>query len=219
MKLKASLLIFMAMMFGQCFAQLTNLEIQTPFTRTGYSGNWTYIGGGSVSTNVSVNADETLKILQHHVRYGYQQNNYSGGSSTSVSVTYGSSTNKMGVYYTHSDSRTPSSAIIGQTFYGPCTITFEASHSISVSGASGMNDFNLVAFYSFERLKKTDFSESSLGLSGVPLAAVVVPSNATGDVDVLLEQSTDMITWTQCLPGTYNASTQKRFFRVRAVEK
>jgi hypothetical protein len=38
-------------------------------------------------------------------------------------------------------------------------------------------------------------------------------------VDVLLEQSNDMITWTQCLPGTYNASTQKRFFRVRAVEK
>jgi hypothetical protein len=48
---------------------------------------------------------------------------------------------------------------------------------------------------------------------------VVVPENATGDVDVLLEQSTDMITWTQCLPGAYNASTQKRFFRVRAVEK
>jgi len=53
----------------------------------------------------------------------------------------------------------------------------------------------------------------------IPVAAVVVPANATGDVDVLLEQSTDMITWTQCLPGTYNASTQKRFFRVRAVEK
>jgi hypothetical protein len=49
--------------------------------------------------------------------------------------------------------------------------------------------------------------------------SVVVPSNAVGDVDVLLEQSNDMITWTQCLPGTYNASTQKRFFRVRAVEK
>jgi hypothetical protein len=55
--------------------------------------------------------------------------------------------------------------------------------------------------------------------SNISSTSVVVPSNAVGDVDVLLEQSNDMITWTQCLPGTYNASTQKRFFRVRAVEK
>jgi len=55
--------------------------------------------------------------------------------------------------------------------------------------------------------------------SNISSTSVVVPSNAVGDVDVLLEQSNDMITWTQCLPGTYNAATQKRFFRVRAVEK
>ena len=55
--------------------------------------------------------------------------------------------------------------------------------------------------------------------SNISSTSVVVPSNAVGDVDVLLEQSNDMITWTQCLPGTYNASTQKLFFRVRAVEK
>ena len=60
---------------------------------------------------------------------------------------------------------------------------------------------------------------SNSSIQSISNTAVVVPSNAVGDVDVLLEQSTDMITWTQCLPGTYNASTQKRFFRVRAVEK
>jgi hypothetical protein len=60
---------------------------------------------------------------------------------------------------------------------------------------------------------------SSSSIHSISNTAVVVPSNAVGDVDVLLEQSNDMITWTQCLPGTYNASTQKRFFRVRAVEK
>jgi len=63
------------------------------------------------------------------------------------------------------------------------------------------------------------FHVTSIPSAQIASTAVVVPSNATGDVDVLLEQSTDMITWTQCLPGTYNASTQKRFFRVRAVEK
>ena len=48
---------------------------------------------------------------------------------------------------------------------------------------------------------------------------VVIPENVASGVDVLLEQSSDIVTWTQCLPGTYNAATQKRFFRVRALEK
>ena len=50
-------------------------------------------------------------------------------------------------------------------------------------------------------------------------SSVVIPTTATGDVDVKLEQSADNVTWTDCLPGTYNSSTVKRFFRVRAVEK
>jgi hypothetical protein len=68
-------------------------------------------------------------------------------------------------------------------------------------------------------IKDDPFQVASVSSQNISSASVVVPANATGDVDVLLEQSTDMITWTQCLPGTYNSSTQKRFFRVRAVEK
>ena len=80
-------------------------------------------------------------------------------------------------------------------------------------------------YYDFEQTRCSflfeikEFRPSEVSNQNIPSASVVVPANATGDVDVLLEQSTDMITWTQCLPGTYNASTQKRFFRVRAVEK
>ncbi|NBU71973.1 MAG: hypothetical protein EBS53_11090 [Bacteroidetes bacterium] len=202
-----------------CFSQTTNLEFQTTFTRTGSSGNWNYTAGGLVATNISVASDEVLKIVQHHVRFGYQMYNGSLGSSTSLSVKYGSSTNKILIYNTYSETRTPVSSIIGQNFYGPCTLLLEASHygSVTTISSSGIDEFPLVAFYSFEKTKKIDLNQQTV--NGVPLASVVVPANATGDVDVLLEQSTDMITWTQCLPGTYNASTQKRFFRVRAVEK
>lgn len=49
--------------------------------------------------------------------------------------------------------------------------------------------------------------------------SVVIPTAASGDVDVKMEQSADNVTWTECLPGTYNSSTVKRFFRLRAVEK
>ena len=55
--------------------------------------------------------------------------------------------------------------------------------------------------------------------NSVSATSVVIPSSATGDVDVKLEQSADNVTWTECLPGTYNSSTVKRFFRLRAVEK
>ena len=68
-------------------------------------------------------------------------------------------------------------------------------------------------------IKDDPFQAVNVSSANISSTSVVVPSNATGDVDVLLEQSNDMITWTQCLPGTYNSSTVKRFFRVRAVEK
>ena len=53
----------------------------------------------------------------------------------------------------------------------------------------------------------------------IPSTSVVIPTTTSGDVDVKMEQSADNVTWTECLPGTYNSSTVKRFFRLRAVEK
>lgn len=59
-------------------------------------------------------------------------------------------------------------------------------------------------------------NESSATMSA---STLVIPQFASADVDIKLEQSTDNVTWTECLPGTYNSSTVKRFFRLRAVEK
>lgn len=49
------------------------------------------------------------------------------------------------------------------------------------------------------------------------LGTVVIPADAGGPVTVILESSTDMITWTAATPGTYGTSTTKRFFRLRAT--
>lgn len=46
---------------------------------------------------------------------------------------------------------------------------------------------------------------------------VVIPQNATNPADVILESSTDLITWTAALPGSYSPSTPNRFFRIRVV--
>lgn len=51
-----------------------------------------------------------------------------------------------------------------------------------------------------------------------PGGAVVIPEDAGGPVEIIMESSVDMVTWTQANPGTYGASTARRFFRVRAVQ-
>ena len=49
-------------------------------------------------------------------------------------------------------------------------------------------------------------------------SAVVIPEDAAGPVSIVLESSTDLVTWVAANPGTYGSSTSRRFFRVRAVQ-
>jgi hypothetical protein len=84
---------------------------------------------------------------------------------------------------------------------GPATITYCANEN---------NDNPILLTY------RRSFTAST---NPVSATSVVIPTSATGDVDVKMEQSADNVTWTECLPGTYNSSTVKRFFRLRAVEK
>lgn len=51
-----------------------------------------------------------------------------------------------------------------------------------------------------------------------PLAAAVIPQDENGEYQVILESSTDTITWTLAEPGTYGGSTEKRFFRTRIIK-
>jgi len=52
----------------------------------------------------------------------------------------------------------------------------------------------------------------------VPADAIVIPASATGDVQIILESSPDLVNWTAASPGTYGASAgTNRFFRVRAA--
>jgi hypothetical protein len=52
----------------------------------------------------------------------------------------------------------------------------------------------------------------------VPADAIVIPASATGNVQIILESSPDLMNWTAASPGTYGASDgTNRFFRVRAA--
>ena len=90
------------------------------------------------------------------------------------------------------------------------SLTLDGPISISYSTGSSSNGEPFLFTYKI-------FSSASS--NPISATSVVIPSSTSGDVDVKLEQSADNVTWTECLPGTYNSSTVKRFFRLRAVEK
>ena len=50
-------------------------------------------------------------------------------------------------------------------------------------------------------------------------SVTVIPENSSGNVNIILEQSTDLVNWTAVDPGSFAPSTAKRFFRVRAQQQ
>jgi len=58
---------------------------------------------------------------------------------------------------------------------------------------------------------------SEIAADFVPNNSVVIPSDETGDVEIVLERSTDLINWTPADPGVVGTSNDGVFFRVRVV--
>ena len=46
---------------------------------------------------------------------------------------------------------------------------------------------------------------------------VVIPEDADGEVEIILESSNDLVTWVAANPGRYDPAVGPRFFRIRAV--
>lgn len=59
---------------------------------------------------------------------------------------------------------------------------------------------------------------SEIAQSSTPVNTVVIPTDANGDVEIILESSVDLVNWTAATPGQYSAATENRFFRIRAVD-
>ena len=88
-----------------------------------------------------------------------------------------------------------------------------ANLEITIPDATPPANCGVVVTY---RITDNDGTGGVQGLSNG--AAVVVPEDASGPVQIILESSTDLVSWTEANPGTYGASTTRRFFRVRAVQ-
>jgi len=93
------------------------------------------------------------------------------------------------------------------------TVAGPASIRAFIDGFGNTELGNKSAFVTLKITRKN--STPSLA----PLNTVVIPESANGIFSVLLESSTDMITWTAANPGSYGGGTAKRFFRVRIVQQ
>jgi hypothetical protein len=69
--------------------------------------------------------------------------------------------------------------------------------------------------FTYDVQKKTSNTTSP----SLPSNTVVIPTDASGPVEIVMESSKDLVNWTRAEPGTYGADTPKRFFRIRAVVK
>jgi hypothetical protein len=92
----------------------------------------------------------------------------------------------------------------GWVFSGPARIRAYAGGSSSDAGKSSLTTINVLRANAVPTI--------------TPQNAAVIPADAGGNYNVILESSTDLITWTAATPGTYSSTTQKRFFRTRIVK-
>jgi hypothetical protein len=93
-----------------------------------------------------------------------------------------------------------------QTFTGITNVSVQPSAGLS-AGLSGWATFQI-----------TTPASANVISNYVPADAIVIPASATGNVEIILESSTDLLNWTAANPGTYSAaSATNRFFRVRGV--
>lgn len=63
----------------------------------------------------------------------------------------------------------------------------------------------------------TILTPSTNSVTTIPVNSVVIPSDATGNVQIVLESSSDMVNWIPSQAGTYGNTYSNRFFRVKAI--
>ncbi len=116
--------------------------------------------------------------------------------SPKVFVNIPSTTNT--IYYAQGLNNNISLEGSGPIFVGPATITLVATNNFSTSPWC------------------TITTSPASGSSFTPSGSVVIPNDNGGPVTIILESSTDLVTWTAANPGTYGTTSSNRFFRIRA---
>lgn len=139
---------------------------------------------------ISIPEGSIAKITNAHLSDNYTYHGY-------LVLTVGGVTANIGI----------DSELDESVFAGPCTIKIRIKASGAVQSSEGGSA--VVNFHVY--LANQNLVE--------PSSAVVIPTETKGTVEIILESSQDMITWTAATPGSYSSDSLSRFFRVRAIAK
>lgn len=85
---------------------------------------------------------------------------------------------------------------------------------------TGLTNLTLVAgnLTEYAVFQVTTPSAANVISNYVPADAIVIPASASGNVQIILESSPDLMNWTAASPGAYGpTSATNRFFRGRAA--
>jgi hypothetical protein len=96
----------------------------------------------------------------------------------------------------------------GTTWHSSDALSIPGPCEIKVQSGSGSSSYKTTALVKIK---------TAVTISTTAKYATVIPENAQTNVDVVLEQSTDLVNWTSVAPGQFAPSAQKRFFRLRSA--
>jgi hypothetical protein len=91
------------------------------------------------------------------------------------------------------------------------------SNTIGAQETTGIGG-NTNSFVTLRIRTKAEYLASFTLPSPAVSSSVVIPEDASGPVTIVMESSTDLVSWVAANPGAYGASTPRRFFRVRAIQ-
>lgn len=162
------------------------------------SGNADYVN----SDNITVDSNESVLIFTTVVEY----ENESYQSDARAFIQYENVDGTWANLFGKENLKTDQAI----TLQGPCKFRLSAKSHYYYSSGARYKWVKYTAFYNIIPKEKEAPSKKF---------ATVIPENASTNIRVVLEQSTDLINWTTASPGVFPPSTAKRFFRVRSEEE
>lgn len=176
-----------------CYIFSSNSVTRPNTTSPQYSNN-PHISVGSVIVD--------METLDSNITIGSEPSDFGQNYNTTINVNNGSTSGIIG----------PCSIKIIIQPYSGREFSWSTNADRWSNGNNGNWDFQgSEAFVTF-RIVGTEQAPSKK-------FATVIPENASTNIRVVLEQSTDLINWTTASPGVFPPSTAKRFFRVRSEEE
>ncbi len=98
-------------------------------------------------------------------------------------------------------------------------MTFEGGHTSNISTGRGSVYTSLVQIASTNGAVTIKITRANEVNAVQPTSVLVIPENATGNYDIVVETSDDTATWTPFHSQTILATDPKRFFRTRIVRR